>query len=45
MSKYEEYKALDLSQIGKDVLKDWKQRNIFEKSIANREGNPALYFL
>ena len=44
MSKYEEYKVLDLSQIGKDVLKDWKQRNIFEKSIANREGNPAFTF-
>lgn len=44
MPKYAEYKALDLSGIGKDVLKEWKQRNIFEKSIANREGNPAFTF-
>ncbi len=34
--KYNEYKQLNLTQIGKDVLKNWDENNIFEKSLANR---------
>ena len=33
---YKEYKQLNLSQTGKDVLEFWKQNNIFEKSISSR---------
>jgi len=33
---YKEYKHLNLSEIGKEVLSEWKQKKIFEKSIQNR---------
>jgi len=42
---YKEYKQLNLSQIGKDVLEFWKQNNIFEKSITSRpENNPYTFY-
>ncbi len=42
---YKEYKQLNLSQIGKDVLEFWKQQNIFEKSITSRpENNPYTFY-
>jgi len=44
MKKYPEYKNLDLSQIGKDVLNYWEENGIFEKSISNRKGKPAFTF-
>jgi len=44
MHKYPEYKALDLSQIGKDILDWWKTDNVFEKTISNRDGAPSFTF-
>lgn len=44
MSKYPEYKQLNLSQIGKDVLKYWKDENIFSKSILTRPENKPYTF-
>lgn len=45
MSKYPEYKQLNLSQIGKDVLKYWKDEKIFEKSISTRpESKPYTFY-
>ena len=44
MSRYKEYKQLDLSTIGKQILKQWKEDDIFEKSISSKEGNPAYVF-
>jgi isoleucyl-tRNA synthetase len=42
---YKEYKQLNLSQIGKDVLEFWKKNNIFEKSITSRpENNPYTFY-
>ncbi|MES2807564.1 MAG: isoleucine--tRNA ligase [Bacteroidota bacterium] len=42
---YKEYKALNLSQTGKDVLEFWKGNNIFEKSISSRPaGNPYTFY-
>jgi len=42
---YKEYKALNLSQTGKDVLEFWQQNNIFEKSISSRPaGNPYTFY-
>jgi isoleucyl-tRNA synthetase len=41
---YREYKQLNLSQIGKEVLEDWKQNQIFEKSIQNRPDNKPYTF-
>jgi isoleucyl-tRNA synthetase len=41
---YKEYKQLNLSQIGKDVLEFWKENNIFEKSISSRPANNPYTF-
>ena len=42
--KFTEYKGLNLSQINKDVLKEWNAKNIFQKSISTREGAPSFVF-
>ncbi len=44
MSKYPEYKQLNLSQIGKDVLKYWKEEKIFEQSISSRPSSKPYTF-
>jgi isoleucyl-tRNA synthetase len=44
MKKYPEYKHLNLSQIAKDVLKDWEANKIFDKSISLREGKAPFVF-
>ena len=45
MKKYNEYKQLNLTQLGKDVLKNWEANNIFEKSLDFREGRePYVFF-
>lgn len=44
MSKYPEYRSLDLSQIGKDILKFWDENKIFEKSVTTREGKTPFVF-
>ncbi|SDE18340.1 Isoleucyl-tRNA synthetase [Mucilaginibacter pineti] len=42
---YKEYKQLNLSQTGKEVLEFWKQNNIFEKSISSRPAsNPYTFY-
>ena len=41
---YKEYKQLNLSQTGKDVLDFWQQNNIFEKSISSRPANNPYTF-
>jgi len=42
---YKEYKQLNLSQTGKDVLDFWKKHNIFEKSISSRPAdNPYTFY-
>src|SRR6478672_3082476 len=41
---YKEYKQLNLSQIGKEVLEGWKANHIFEKSIKNRPENKPYTF-
>lgn len=42
--KYNEYKNLDLAQVGKDVLEFWKKENVFEKSVSTRDGKPSFTF-
>lgn len=42
--KYPEYKRLNLSQIGKDVLKDWEAGKVFEKSLEIRQGHKPWVF-
>ena len=41
---YKEYKQLNLSEIGKEVLKRWENENIFEKSISNRPASKPYTF-
>lgn len=42
--KYNEYKGLNLSQIGKDILKSWEENHTFEKSVTSREGATPFVF-
>ncbi|MFK7756908.1 MAG: isoleucine--tRNA ligase [Flavobacteriales bacterium] len=42
--KYKEYKGLDLPAVAEEVLKEWKDRGTFEKSIATREGKKPFVF-
>jgi isoleucyl-tRNA synthetase len=42
---YKEYKQLNLSQIGQEVLEFWQQNYIFEKSISSRpESKPYTFY-
>ncbi len=42
--KFAEYKNFNLSQINKDILKDWRENKVFEKSITERQGCPSFVF-
>ena len=44
MSKYREFKELNLAQVSSEILAFWKQEQIFEKSVTNREGSPSFTF-
>ncbi len=44
MSKYREFKELNLAQVASEILAFWKQEQIFEKSVSNREGSPSFTF-
>jgi isoleucyl-tRNA synthetase len=44
MKKYPTYNQLNLSQITKDMLQSWKEKNTFEKSISTREGKKPWVF-
>ena len=41
---YKEYKQLNLSQTGKEILEYWKENQIFEKSINNRSASKPYTF-
>lgn len=41
---YKEYKQLDLSKTGKEILEYWKKNRIFEKSISNRPASKSYTF-
>jgi len=41
---YQEFKQVDYPQIGESVLQYWKENQIFEKSISNREGAKTFTF-
>ncbi len=44
MSKFREYKGLDLATTGKEVVESWRKHGTFEKSISEREGHPTFVF-
>jgi len=42
--KYPTYQGLNLPNVANEVLERWKKENIFQKSIATREGNQPFIF-
>lgn len=44
MKKFPEYSKFNLSEINKEVLKDWNENNLFEQSLKEREGCPSFVF-
>jgi len=44
MKKFKEYSGLNLSDINKEMLSQWDEKDIFHKSIETREGKPSFVF-
>ena len=42
--KYPEYKQLELSNIGKEMLEVWKKEETFKQSVESRNGKPDFVF-
>ncbi len=42
--KFAEYNGLDLPKVAEDILAYWKENNIFEKSVASRNGMESYVF-
>ncbi|MBQ0063057.1 MAG: isoleucine--tRNA ligase [Prevotella sp.] len=42
--KFNEYKGLNLPQVGKDVLKKWEEDDLFRQSVDARQGCPSFIF-
>jgi isoleucyl-tRNA synthetase len=42
--KFPEYKSLDLSAVSKTVLKEWQEKEAFEKSLETRKGKTSYVF-
>jgi isoleucyl-tRNA synthetase len=43
-NRFAEYNTFDLSEVNKLMLKRWKDRDIFHKSLAIRQGAPSFIF-
>ncbi len=44
MKKFKEYAKFNLSDINKTVLEQWREKDLFQKSIATRDGKPSFVF-
>ena len=44
MKKFNEYSKFNLSDVNKNILKQWDLENVFARSIEEREGAPAFVF-
>ncbi len=42
--KFNEYDQFNLSDINKEVLASWNDKNLFEQSVKEREGSPSFVF-
>ena len=42
--RFKEYKQLDLPNIAKEILKQWKDEDTFSKTLNNRKGSPPFIF-
>lgn len=43
-NKYQEYKALDLTEISRKILDVWEKENTFQESITSRNDKPPFVF-
>ncbi len=44
MKKFAEYSQFNLSEINKEVLKNWDEKDVFHRSMTEREGCPSFVF-
>ncbi|MBR5677932.1 MAG: isoleucine--tRNA ligase [Paludibacteraceae bacterium] len=44
MKKFNEYKRLDLPALSREVLAQWEEEKLFEKSVSTREGHAQFLF-
>ncbi len=44
MANYKQYKGLNLPEIDKELLEYWKNNQVFEKSMEERDGRPTYVF-
>ena len=44
MSKFPEYQNLNLSDVNKEILKQWDDKSLFTKSLHIRQGAPSFVF-
>ncbi|RKR15002.1 isoleucyl-tRNA synthetase [Maribacter vaceletii] len=42
--KFAGYNNLDLPKVAEEILKYWKEQDIFDKSVSSREGKPSYVF-
>ena len=42
--KYREYKGQDYAKLADEVLAQWKEQQVFERSISEKEGHPTFTF-
>ena len=42
--KFAEHKSLNLTDVNNEVLKEWKEKDVFHKSVDEREGYPEFIF-
>ena len=42
--KYQQYESLDYAQVAAEVLTYWNQNQVFEQSVAIRDGQPSFTF-
>ena len=42
--KFPVYNQLNLSQVNKEVLNEWEEKNLFSRSMTEREGAPSFVF-
>jgi len=43
-NKYRTYQKLNLSELGKEVLQEWNETNVFQKSLDKRKGSEPFVF-
>ena len=42
--KFPVYNQLNLSEVNKEVLNEWEEKNLFSRSMTEREGAPSFVF-